>query len=78
MKHPIPDHSPLRDQYRAVAGQAPKHVALSVADGVATVTLPGGGVIQARGTATVGQRVFVCNGAIEGPAPALTYVEGEA
>ncbi len=39
MKHPIPDHSPLRDQYLAVAEQAPKHFALSVADGVATVTL---------------------------------------
>ena len=50
----------------------------AIAGGVATVTLPGGGVIQARGTATVGQRVFVRNGAIEGPAPALTYVEGEA
>ena len=30
----------------------------AIAGGVATVTLPGGGVIQARGTATVGQRVF--------------------
>ena len=50
----------------------------AIAGGVATVTLPGGGVIQACGTATVGQRVFVRNGAIEGPAPALTYVEGEA
>ena len=39
MKHPIPDHSPLRDQYLAVAEQAPKHFALSVSDGVATVTL---------------------------------------
>lgn len=46
--------------------------------GVATIMLPGGGVIQARGQATVGQRVFVRDGVIEGPAPALTYVEGEA
>ena len=46
--------------------------------GVATITLPGGGVIQARGQATVGQRVFVRGGVIEGPAPSLTYVEGEA
>ena len=43
-----------------------------------TVTLPGGGVIHARGQATLGQRVFIRDGVIEGPAPALTYVEGEA
>ena len=40
--------------------------------GVATIMLPGGGVIQARGQATVGQRVFVRDGVIEGPAPDLT------
>lgn len=45
--------------------------------GVATVTLPGGGVLQARGDATVGQRVWVRDGVIEGVAPTLTYVEGE-
>lgn len=49
----------------------------SIAGGVAIVTLPGGGVIQARGTATVGQRVFVRNGAIEGEASTLTYVSAE-
>ena len=46
--------------------------------GVGTIALPGGGVIQARGVASVGQRVWVRNGAIEGEAPALSYVEGEA
>ena len=45
--------------------------------GVATVTLPGGGTLQARGEAALGQRVFVRDGLIEGPAPELTYVEGE-
>ncbi len=45
--------------------------------GVATVTLPGGGVIQARGTASVAQRVFVRAGAIEGVAPTLIYVSAE-
>lgn len=50
----------------------------AIAAGVATITLPGGGVLQARGEATVGQRVFVRDGVIEGPAPTLTYVEGEA
>lgn len=39
MKHPIPDHNPMRHQYRAVAGEQPHHFTLSVADGVATVTL---------------------------------------
>jgi enoyl-CoA hydratase/carnithine racemase len=39
MKHPIPDHSPLRAQYSAMAGLTPRHFALSVSEGVATVTL---------------------------------------
>ena len=41
MKHSIPDHSPLRDQYLAVAEQAPKHFALSMADGVASESAQG-------------------------------------
>ena len=39
MKHPIPDHNPMRGQFRAVASHAPTHFALSVDGGVATVTL---------------------------------------
>lgn len=39
-----------------------------------TVQLPGGGVLQTRGAATVGQQVFVRDGVIEGDAPALTVV----
>ena len=39
MKHPIPDHNPMRGQYTAMADVRPSHFALSVADGVATVTL---------------------------------------
>lgn len=42
--------------------------------GVATVTLPGGGTVNARGEATVGQRVFVRDGAIDGPAPELVQL----
>jgi enoyl-CoA hydratase/carnithine racemase len=38
MKHPIPDHNPMRGQY-GPAPAAPRHFALSIADGVATVTL---------------------------------------
>lgn len=47
----------------------------SVSSGVAVVTLMGGGTVQARGSATVGQRVFVTDGRIDGVAPTLTYVE---
>lgn len=35
-----------------------------------TVSLPDGAQITARGTATVGQRVFVRGGVVEGTAPA--------
>lgn len=45
---------------------------VAVDGGVATIEMPGGGLAQARGAATVGQRVFFRDGAIEGLAPALT------
>lgn len=48
-----------------------------VGAGVVTVTLPGGGVLQARGVAALGQRVFVRDGVVESLAPLLTYVEAE-
>ena len=44
---------------------------LSIAGAVAAVELPGGGRLQVRGQATVGQRVFVRDGVIEGAAPDL-------
>ena len=47
---------------------------VAYASGVATVQLPGGGRVNARGEASVGQRVFVRDGAIEGEAPALPVV----
>lgn len=50
---------------------------VAAAGGVATVELPGGGTVQARGDAVVGQRVWVRDGAIDGEAPALTYVSAE-
>ena len=37
----------------------------------------GGGRVQALGTAQAGDRVFVRDGAIEGAAPDLDYVQGE-
>jgi len=39
MKHAIPDHNPMRGQYGPMAAKAPRHFALSVTEGVATVTL---------------------------------------
>lgn len=45
---------------------------ISMVSGTATVQLPGGGLVQARGSATVGAQVFVRNGLIEGAAPSLT------
>lgn len=49
----------------------------STHNGVANIALPGGGQLQARGEVTAGQRVFVRDGVIEGPAPELNYIEGE-
>ena len=40
-------------------------------NGVAVIEMPGGGKDTARGTATVGQRVYFRDGQIEGPAPTL-------
>lgn len=42
---------------------------LSVANGTAVLELPGGGIIRARGAATVGNRVYVQDGVIQGVAP---------
>lgn len=43
----------------------------SISNNIATITLPGGGTLTARGEATVGQQVFVRSGVIEGSAPQL-------
>jgi len=47
-------------------------VATSAVD--VTVELPDGALIKARGTATIGDKVFVRGGAIEGPAPNVASV----
>ena len=62
----------LLPQRRLVAGEV-----LTVSGGAAVVELPGGIRTHARGEATVGQRVFVRDGVIEGQAPALDYVSAE-
>ena len=45
---------------------------IDVGSGVVTVALPGGGRIKARGSAAIGQKVFVRDDAIERIAPSLT------
>ncbi len=49
----------------------------AVTNGVCTITVPGGGIDTARGSATVGQRVFFRDGAVEGAAPDLPLVQIE-
>lgn len=44
---------------------------INVANGIVTVQLPGGGLVKARGSSTVGARVFVRDDVIEGTAPSL-------
>lgn len=68
--------------YKALLGLLPSRPLLvgevtAVEDGVATIEMPGGGVMQARGAATVGQQVYFRDGAIEGVAPTMTTVEIE-
>ena len=43
----------------------------AVALGVVTVQLPGGGRLNARGQAEIGQNVFVRDGLVEAIAPSL-------
>jgi hypothetical protein len=51
-------------------------VVLVSADGC-TIELLNGGMVNARGSASLGDLVYVRNGAIEGPAPTLQTVEIE-
>jgi len=68
--------SNLYHQFLALLPPRPLQVGTvtAVAGQLCTVQLPGGGVLQARGDATVSDRVFVRDGLIEGLAPALTVV----
>lgn len=66
----------MRNPYRQLLGLLPQRplqvgTVEHVSAGGHVVELPGGGRITARGEATVGQRVFVRDGAIEGVAPYL-------
>jgi hypothetical protein len=52
-------------------------VVLAVETGGCVVSLPDGGVVFGRGSATIGQSVFLRDGVIEGIAPNLTVVDIE-
>ncbi|WP_395351072.1 hypothetical protein [Variovorax sp. UC122_21] len=61
--------NPWKALQALVAGPALQAgVVLSIESGVATIQLPGGGIVQAIGEATVGQTVFFRGNAIEGEA----------
>ena len=62
--------------FKAVFPDQPLQVGevTAVDGGLATLTLPGGGVLQARGAAEVGDQVFVRDGVIESEAPSLPVV----
>lgn len=47
---------------------------IAVSGSQCTVQLPGGGILQARGSAAVDDQVFVRDGVIEGEAPGLSVV----
>lgn len=49
-------------------------VVTSVSTGEAVVTLPGGGVLRVRGTASVSDTVYIRDGVIESIAPGLPIV----
>lgn len=49
----------------------------SINTGSVTVELPDGGILRARGSADVGDNVYVRDGVVEGIAPDLTIVEIE-
>ena len=63
----------MHNLYRQLLPGAPLQAGtvIEVGAGVALVVLPGGGLIRARGNATVGQNVFVRDDVIESVAPTL-------
>ena len=64
----------LYEQFRQLLPDPPLQAGIvtEVGSGVVTVQLPGGGVLRARGSADVGQRVFVRDGVVQAIAPSLT------
>ena len=78
----MPSHAHSFNPYaafKALLAPAPLHIGMvqSIHQGVATIELPGGALIRARGQASAGQKVFVRGGLIEGAAPDLPVVTGQ-
>lgn len=67
--------NPLQ-QLRELFAGPPRQVGtvVAVSGNLATLELPGGALIKARGIAAVGQAVFEEGGLIVGPAPSLPVV----
>ena len=63
--------SNLYRKFKALIPDAPLLVGTVTATTPLRIELPDGTQIPARGEATLGERVFVRDGAIEGPAPTL-------
>jgi hypothetical protein len=66
----------MRNLYKAFLDLIPDPalqvgVVQSISNNIATLEMPGGALLKARGEATVGQTVFVRGGVIEGQAPSL-------
>ena len=61
------------EQFRLLLPDAPLQVGtvMEVGSGVLSVQLPGGGTIRVRGSAALGERVFVRDGVLEAIAPNL-------
>jgi hypothetical protein len=64
----------LYEQFRQLIPEPPLQAGtvIDVGSGMVTVALPGGGLIKARGSAAIGQKVFVRDDVMEGIAPSLT------
>ena len=64
----------IYQQFRKLLPDPPLQVGtvIEVGSGVVMVQLPGGGIIKSRGSAEVGQNVFVRDGVVEAVAPNLT------
>ena len=78
----MPSHAHSFNPYaafKALLAPAPLQIGMvqSIHQGVATIELPGGALIRARGQASTGQKVFVRGGLIEGAAPDLPVVTGQ-
>lgn len=69
----------LYAEFKRLIPDAPLLVGVIIATdaGGATIELPDGATLRARGEGAVNQTVFIRDGMIEGPAPTLGVVEIE-